>query len=237
MVGPAPSDNRSPLAKENLHRAPHCDPAANEQAFLQSFEERVVGKAGQKIGTKQSQPQETKSDHQAGVSFLQHEAEFSLGQHGLIFEVVVDRLGDQRLRVFLRKLQRPAFQVPLSIGIEVTVIERRRIHRIEMLRKLGYAHLDLMDGWMACFHFSQRAGCGLSIQGIRQSVREIGCVMFDNRCGNLRRMTHLLRDGASSALRSAPTPLAPRMMASQPFRPSISISVDASFVEQRLRTF
>ena len=64
----------------------------------------------------------------------------------LVFEVVVDGLGDQRSGIFrwhlfdleddakvafLRKLQRPIFQKLFGIRIEIAMMERRRIHRIE----------------------------------------------------------------------------------------------------------
>jgi len=130
--------------------------------------EGVVGKAGQEIGGNQAKRQEANADadQQAGAHFQQKQAQRPFGQHRLVFfEVVADRLGNQWSRILqwhlfdvdddakvadLRELQSPAFQELLRIGveIEVAVMKRRRIHRVEQLGQFDYAQFDLVDGWM-----------------------------------------------------------------------------------------
>ena len=111
--------------------------------------------------------------------------------------MVVDRLSDQFGRVtmrhfldvdddtkvtILREFQRPAFQELLRIGIEVAVMERRRIHRVEQFREFDKAQFDLVDGWMASFHVSARWAAR------RDATRSIGGIdlrMLDDRDRNL----------------------------------------------------
>jgi hypothetical protein len=91
-------------------------------------------------------------------------------------------------------LQQQVKRPLLRIGIEVTVREWCRIHRVDQFLQFDDAQLDLVEGWMTLLHIG-------SARGIKPSLGGICSGVLDDRDRHLGRMQHPFDTEPSNALR------------------------------------
>jgi hypothetical protein len=147
-INPAPSPQRPPIIKIDLHRSPHRDPARNRKALPHDGSPGARVMPYQYPAEEQTCSQEHQTDDKTRAALLQEPFEFQVSDFGSVRKVVVDGLRDQFFRIFGRPLVQEDTQFDWSVRgeflgpthneffrvvVEILFDERRRVHRIEEL--------------------------------------------------------------------------------------------------------
>lgn len=150
-----------PVVQEYLHGPPHGDPADDGQAFARDAVAGAFAHVADEVGSDQAERDEGDANEQTHAALLQYLAKSAACTFGLIDEVVVDRFGEHAGRVaifrplfemdgeveaaIVRMGRGPGFDEFIGLGIEVLVMEGRRVHRIEQLRELAHAQREAVN--------------------------------------------------------------------------------------------
>src|SRR5215218_10148398 len=119
------------------------------------------------VAEQQAEREEWSADEQTDASLLHEALEFQLIQARTVAEVVMHRLLDQPPRLFLcgklltidnqlnrlmpMKFLRPTDDEFLRVMVQVLLMERRRIHRVEELADIAQTQFDTMRRpFLAC---------------------------------------------------------------------------------------
>src|ERR1035437_2524646 len=181
------ANERPPFIKKDLHRAPHRDPTANHQTFPEDTGESSGTEGCQQVRADEAYGEKAYSDQQAGSTFQQQQTQVASVHDGFEIKVVVNGLTYCRLWIFARHLGNmhkhpemafwwishgPTLQILLCISVEITVMERRGIHRVEQFGQRAYAQFNLVNFRGALCHES-RSKFSMAVSICWQSVLSI----------------------------------------------------------------
>jgi len=183
--------SRPPVIKKYLHGTPHCYPTADCQAFTQDGVESTGRKFLNGIRSQKAQRKKGKPDQKTGTPLAQEPMKSPSRKSGLVIKIIVYGLVDQGIGIGFgrklfyvnsdmdpaigRKLQRPALNEFLGLGIEVLVKKRRWVHRIEQLGEVMQMKFDPMNRCSRGLHGNK--GFHLKPRGIL-SINALQCPLI-----------------------------------------------------------